>query len=71
MQLKVSKSQKCEYLDICVQWISMKMGNLRVIPATAHAAFDKGASYLGVKVHTIPVNNYTRRVDLNWVKRAM
>lgn len=43
----------------------------RVIPSTAHAAFDKGASYLGVKVHTIPVDGYTRRVDVKRVKRAM
>ncbi|KAJ7497639.1 pyridoxal phosphate-dependent transferase [Mycena latifolia] len=42
-----------------------------VIPATAHAAFDKGAAYLKIKVHTIPVDPVTRRVDLKAVKRAI
>ncbi|KAF9446347.1 PLP-dependent transferase [Macrolepiota fuliginosa MF-IS2] len=42
-----------------------------IIPSSAHAAFDKGATYLGVKVHTIPVDNYTRKVDLKRVKRAI
>ena len=42
-----------------------------VIPSSAHAAFDKGATYLKVKVHTIPVNPLTRKVDIKRVKRAM
>lgn len=42
-----------------------------VVPITAHAAFDKGAAYLGVKVHTIPVDPVTRKVDLKRVKRAI
>lgn len=42
-----------------------------VVPASAHAAFDKGAAYLKVKVHTIPVNPKTRQVDLKRVARAM
>jgi sphinganine-1-phosphate aldolase len=42
-----------------------------VIPSSAHAAFDKGAAYLKIKVHTIPVDFYTRKVDLKRVKRAM
>lgn len=43
----------------------------RVVPVTAHAAFDKGAAYLGIKVHTIPVDPETRRVNIKRVKRAM
>jgi glutamate/tyrosine decarboxylase-like PLP-dependent enzyme len=43
----------------------------RVIPATAHAAFDKGAAYMGVKVHMVPVDPVTRKVDLKRVRRAM
>ena len=43
----------------------------RVVPVTAHAAFDKGGAYLGVKVHTIPVDPVTRKVDLKRVRRAM
>ena len=43
----------------------------RIVPASAHAAFDKGAAYLKIKLHTIPVNPITRQVDLARVKRAM
>ncbi|KIJ07716.1 hypothetical protein PAXINDRAFT_182408 [Paxillus involutus ATCC 200175] len=42
-----------------------------VIPATAHAAFDKGAAYMGVKVHMVPVDPVTRKVDLKRVRRAI
>ena len=42
-----------------------------VIPSSAHAAFDKGAAYLKIKVHVVPVDSYTRKVDLKQVKRAM
>ncbi|KAH0589554.1 hypothetical protein H2248_005289 [Termitomyces sp. 'cryptogamus'] len=42
-----------------------------VIPSTAHAAFDKGAAYLKIKIHTIPVDPVTRRVDIKRVKRAI
>ncbi|KAJ3481819.1 hypothetical protein NLI96_g7401 [Meripilus lineatus] len=42
-----------------------------VVPASAHAAFDKGSAYLKVKVHTIPVNPETRQVDLKRVARAI
>ncbi|KIK91365.1 hypothetical protein PAXRUDRAFT_830908 [Paxillus rubicundulus Ve08.2h10] len=42
-----------------------------VVPATAHAAFDKGAAYMGVKVHMVPVDPVTRKVDLKRVRRAI
>ncbi|TEB09707.1 PLP-dependent transferase, partial [Coprinellus micaceus] len=42
-----------------------------IIPASAHAAFDKGAAYFKIKVHVIPVDGYTRKVDLKRVKRAI
>jgi len=45
--------------------------SFRIVPASAHAAFDKGAAYLKVKLHTIPVDAVTRQVDLAKVKRAM
>lgn len=41
------------------------------MPASAHAAFDKGAKYLKIKVHLIPVDRYTRQVDIKHVKRAI
>ena len=43
----------------------------RIVPISAHAAFDKGAAYLGIKVHTIPIDQKTRQVDLAHVARAM
>lgn len=43
----------------------------RVVPVTAHAAFDKGAAYMGVKVHSVPVDPITRKADLKRVARAM
>lgn len=43
----------------------------RVVPATAHAAFDKAGEYFNVKVHSIPVDSWTRRVDMKRVARAM
>lgn len=42
-----------------------------VVPMSAHAAFDKGAAYLKIKVHTVPVHPVTRQVDLARVKRAI
>ncbi|KAI0675368.1 PLP-dependent transferase [Trametes maxima] len=42
-----------------------------VVPISAHAAFDKGAAYLGIKVHTVPVHPETRQVDLKRVARAI
>ncbi|KAF7357677.1 Sphinganine-1-phosphate aldolase [Mycena venus] len=42
-----------------------------IIPSSGHAAFDKGAAYLKIKVHSIPVDPYTRKVDLKAVKRAI
>ncbi|TFK67377.1 PLP-dependent transferase [Pluteus cervinus] len=42
-----------------------------IIPVSAHAAFDKGAAYLKIKVHTIPVDPVTRRVNIKHVKRAI
>ena len=43
----------------------------RIVPATAHAAFDKGAAYMGIKLHEIPVDPVTRKVNLSRVRRAM
>ncbi|KAG8864618.1 hypothetical protein FRB96_005122 [Tulasnella sp. 330] len=42
-----------------------------VIPSSAHPAFDKGAAYLGIKVHHIPVDPVTRQVNLKKVARAI
>ncbi|THU94202.1 PLP-dependent transferase [Dendrothele bispora CBS 962.96] len=42
-----------------------------VVPSSAHAAFDKGAAYLGIKVHTIPIDPVTRKADMKGLKRAI
>ncbi|KAF8547229.1 PLP-dependent transferase [Imleria badia] len=42
-----------------------------IIPVTAHAAFDKGAAYMGVKVHEVPVDPVTRHANLSRVRRAI
>ncbi|KAI0320847.1 pyridoxal phosphate-dependent transferase [Amylostereum chailletii] len=42
-----------------------------VIPVTAHAAFDKASSYFKIKLHWIPVDPVTRRVDLKRMRRAI
>lgn len=42
-----------------------------VVPVSAHAAFDKAAEYLKIKIHTIPVDPETRKVDISRLKRAM
>ncbi|KAI0272270.1 PLP-dependent transferase [Russula aff. rugulosa BPL654] len=42
-----------------------------VVPASAHAAFDKAAAYFNIKLHSIPVNPESRQVDLKRVRRAI
>ncbi|EJD52801.1 PLP-dependent transferase [Auricularia subglabra TFB-10046 SS5] len=42
-----------------------------VLPASAHAAFDKAAAYFKIKVHHIPVDPKTRQVPIKAVKRAV
>ena len=46
-------------------------GSNRIVPATAHAAFWKAAHFLGIKIHRIPVDPVTRKVNLLRVNRAM
>jgi sphinganine-1-phosphate aldolase len=41
-----------------------------VAPITAHAAFDKASSYLGIKVHWIPVKD-DQTVDIEAAGRAI
>ncbi|KZT29117.1 PLP-dependent transferase [Neolentinus lepideus HHB14362 ss-1] len=42
-----------------------------IVPASAHAAFDKAANYFKIKLHSIPVDSVTRQVDLKRVRRAI
>ncbi|GFR80609.1 sphingosine-1-phosphate lyase 1 [Elysia marginata] len=42
-----------------------------IVPVSAHAAFDKAANYFHMKITHIPVDEQTRKVDLNALKRAI
>ncbi|KAL5523548.1 hypothetical protein ACEPAG_7721 [Sanghuangporus baumii] len=42
-----------------------------VVPISAHAAFDKAAAYLKIKLHSIPVDPETRRVNVSRMRRAI
>jgi len=40
-----------------------------IVPITAHAAFDKGAQYFGIKIHHIPVDPITKKVVVSELKK--
>ncbi|WVQ62492.1 uncharacterized protein L199_000632 [Kwoniella botswanensis] len=42
-----------------------------IIPSSAHAAFWKASQYFKIKLHVVPVNEETRRADVNAMKRAI
>jgi sphinganine-1-phosphate aldolase len=44
---------------------------IRVIPASAHAAFWKAADYFKVKMHVIPVDEVSRKANVKRMRRAM
>lgn len=43
----------------------------RVIPVTAHAAFDKAGDYFGIRVKHVPVDPKTYQVDLRAMRNAI
>lgn len=42
-----------------------------VMPITAHAAFDKAAQYLNIKIRSIPVNQHSFTVSIEAMKRSI
>lgn len=42
-----------------------------LVPVSAHAAFEKGAQYFGIKLIHIPLDELTRQVDVNAMRRAI
>ncbi len=42
-----------------------------IVSVSAHAAFDKASKMFGIKIHFIPVDPDTRKVNLALVKRAI
>ena len=45
--------------------------SFKIIPVIADTAFDKGAAYMGAKVHEVPIDPVTRQMNLKRVRRAM
>lgn len=41
------------------------------VPTTAHAAFDKAAQYLGIRIRWIPIDPVTTQADLRAMRRAI
>ena len=41
------------------------------LSGSTHAAFDKGAAYLGDKVHEVPGDPVARQVNLKGVRKAV
>jgi len=42
-----------------------------LVPVTAHAAFDKAATILGMRIKHIPVDDITKRVDVKAMKKMI
>jgi sphinganine-1-phosphate aldolase len=42
-----------------------------IIPQTAHAGFDKAAYYFGIKLHHVPVDRTTYKVDINKMRQLI
>ncbi|BGP33086.1 Dihydrosphingosine phosphate lyase [Rhodotorula toruloides] len=42
-----------------------------IVPISAHAAFDKAAHYFNIKIHHIPVDSKTRKVQIKKVRKAI
>lgn len=42
-----------------------------VVPTTAHAAFDKAAQYLGIRIRWIPIDPVTTQADIGAMKKAI
>lgn len=42
-----------------------------VVPQTAHAAFDKSASMLGIRIVHIPIDQNTMKVNMNKMRKAI
>jgi sphinganine-1-phosphate aldolase len=45
--------------------------NYRVVPTSAHAAFDKAAEYFKIKLRHAPIDPLTMKVDVYAVSRLI
>jgi sphinganine-1-phosphate aldolase len=67
----ISEPEMYAFVPFLLAYTLKSVRVLRVVPASAHAAFNKAAAYFNVKLHSIPVNPESRQVDLRRVRRAM
>ena len=58
------------YRDLARDTRGVEMGEI-LVPVTAHAAFDKAADLLGIRIRHVPVDEVTRRVDLRAMSRMI
>jgi len=58
------------YRDLARDTRGVEIGEI-LVPVTAHAAFDKSADILGIRIRHVPVDDVTRRVDLKAMKRMI
>jgi len=58
------------YRDLARDTRGVEMGEI-LVPVTAHAAFDKAADLLGIRIRHVPVDEVTKRVDLRAMRRMI
>ena len=51
--------------------LHMKTNIHRVVPVTAHAAFDKAAEYFKIKLRHAPIDPVSLKVDIHAVSRLI
>jgi len=58
------------YRDLARKNRGVEMGEI-LVPITAHAAFDKAADLLGLRIKHVPVDDVTKRVDVAAMRRMI
>merc|ERR1711872_272168 len=58
------------YRDLARDTKGVEVGEI-LAPGTAHAAFDKAADLLGIRIKHVPVDEVSRRVDVRAMKRMI
>ena len=58
------------FRDLARDTRGVEIGEI-LVPETAHAAFDKAADLLGIRIKHVPVDPVTKRVDVKAMKRRI
>jgi len=58
------------YRDLARQERGVEVGEM-LVPITAHAAFDKAASLLGMRIRHVPVDEVTKKVKVDSMRRMI